>query len=309
MAFPDMEPWQYPPRLWALEGYPGSGKSTFAAQMKTPLLVIDADHRFREIRPQVEGRVYDLSKDPIDHIDTNRIAAVLAANMPGTRVGTIVVDSLSAILEPLVVQAIMDKETGKSRNQMAGWKTKAMAMRQLQDAVTRWGSDVLWIYHLRDTRDAQGKDQVRTSVTDTELERLKRSINVRLQIVQQGGQHVVKVLWARQGRAGITLLDDSGYWAGMPAKIEAAVYDGLHCGERSPAEPPDAEATRAPRGQGMAPVAAGQKGAEGPAPCYADGSPVSSNPRAIADFGAFEAAEGKRPANLAELRAWIKRQA
>ncbi|RPI53459.1 MAG: hypothetical protein EHM56_07250, partial [Chloroflexi bacterium] len=275
MAFPEMQPWQYPPRLWALEGYPGSGKSTFAAQMVTPILVVDADHRYREVLRLVDGPVYELSKNPIDHIDTNHITAALMANMPGTRVGTIVVDSLTAILEPLIVQAMMDKETGKVKNQMAGWKTKALAMRQLQDAVTRWGSDVLWIYHLRKTRDANARDQVRTSVTDTELERLKRCINLRLQILEQDGQRAVKVLWARRGRAGMTIPDDSGTWAGMPAKIEAAVYDGPGQGDKQALRAPQAEKRPAesPAPEGMA----GRKADEALVPCYADGSPVSSN--------------------------------
>jgi hypothetical protein len=273
-----MQAWQYPPRLWALEGYPGSGKSTFAAQMKAPLLVIDADHRFREILPQAAGRVYELSKSPVDHIDTNRIAGILADKMPGTTVGTIVVDSLSAILEPLIVQAMMDKETGKVKNQMAAFRLKALAMRQLQDAVTRWGSDVLWIYHLRDIRDATGKEQVRTSVPDTELDRLKRCLNLKLRIVEQEGKHAMKVVWARRGRAGMTLLDDSGNWAGMPAKIEAAVYGGPDAGENQ-------------------------------ALCYADGSPVGTNPREVAAFEDHVAAEGKAPASAAELRAWIKHRA
>ena len=33
MAFQKMSKTQYPPRQWALVGYPGAGKSTFAAQM------------------------------------------------------------------------------------------------------------------------------------------------------------------------------------------------------------------------------------------------------------------------------------
>jgi hypothetical protein len=277
VAFPEMQAWQYPPRLWALEGYPGSGKSTFAAQMKAPLMVIDADHRFREVLSQVAGGVYELSKNPTDHIDSNRIAGILADKMPGTSVGTIIVDSLSAILEPLIVQAMMDKETGKVKNQMAAFRLKALAMRQLQDAVTRWGSDVLWIYHLRDVRDATGKEQVRTSVPDTELERLKRCLNLKLRIVEQEGKRVVQVVWARRGRTGMTLRDDSGNWAGMPAKIEAAVYGA-----------PDYR--------------------EEQAPCYADGSAIGNNPREIAAYQSYMAEEGKPPSSPAELRAWLKRQ-
>ena len=326
MAFPEMQPWQYPPRLWSIEGYPGSGKSTFAAQMKTPILAIDADHRFREILPLVEGRVYELSKDPIDHIDTNRMVDALAANMPGARVGTIVVDSLSAILEPLIVKAMMDKGNGKVRNQMAAWSPKALAMRQLQDAVTRWGTDVLWIYHLRDIRDANAREQTTTSVTRTELERLKRSINLRLRIVEQDGQRAVKVVWARRGRAGMTIPDTAGNWAGMPARIEAAVYDDLDAARKQAIPPSQGEKSQVEKPQGEKQPAQGQGrpgqkeeppearpaldgSGKGAALRYADGSAVSSNPRAIADYRAYEAAEGKPPASLAELRAWIRRQA
>lgn len=39
----------YPRRQWSIVGHPGSGKSTFAARMRAPLLAIDADHRFDEV--------------------------------------------------------------------------------------------------------------------------------------------------------------------------------------------------------------------------------------------------------------------
>ena len=41
---------KYPPRQWSLVGYPGSGKSSFATQMRGPKLVIDSDHRFTSVR-------------------------------------------------------------------------------------------------------------------------------------------------------------------------------------------------------------------------------------------------------------------
>jgi hypothetical protein len=228
MAFRRMAKAKYPPRLWALVGYPGSGKSSFATQMRGPLLVVDADHRFTEVLDLAGERdVYELSDVPTDNTDPDRVAAILAENMPGSDVATVVVDSLTAIITPLVVQAMMDKEAGREKNLAAAFRTKALAMRQLQDAVTRWGTDVLWIYHLQDARDAKGRALTRATVSQTELARLTRSINLQLKIVQDGNRRGVKVVWARRGRQGATVWDDSGTWAKMPERIEAAVYDGL----------------------------------------------------------------------------------
>ena len=38
-----------PPRRWSLVAFPGDGKSSFAAQMKKPILPIDVDARFSEV--------------------------------------------------------------------------------------------------------------------------------------------------------------------------------------------------------------------------------------------------------------------
>ena len=226
--FQKMTTRRYPPRLWALVGYPGSGKSTFATQMDGPILAIDADHRFTEVLPLAAGSVYELSDSPADNVDADRITAFLANNMPGAKIGTIVVDSLTAIITPLVIQAIQDKASGRVKNLAAAFRTKAICMRQIQDACTRWGTDVLWVYHLNDARDAKGRELVKATVSATELARLTRSINMQLEVVQdEAGKRGIKVVWARCGRDGLTLWDDSGTWADMPARIEAAVYDGL----------------------------------------------------------------------------------
>ena len=235
MAFKKMSKAQYPPRLWALVGYPGSGKSTFAAQMRGPLLVIDADHRFQEVLGLAGERdVFELSEVASDNTDADRIAAILGQNMPGAEIGTIVVDSLTAIIAPLVTQAMVDKDAGRTKNLAQGWRTKALAMRQLQDAVTRWATDCLWIYHLQDSRDARAREVVKATVSETERARLTRSINLQLEIVGDGrngnsraGTRGVKVVWARRGRSGMTLQDETGSWAGMPEQIEEAVYGGL----------------------------------------------------------------------------------
>jgi hypothetical protein len=228
MAFRKMTRNPYPSRLWGLVGYPGSGKTTFAVQMRGPLLVVDADHRFQEVLDLVGDRdVYELGNVAADNVDADRITARLAEGMPGVEIGTIVVDSLTAIITPLVVQAMIDKDAGREKNLAAAFRTKALAMRQLQDAVTRWGTAVLWVYHLQDARDAKGKELTRATVSKTELARLARSINLQLEIIQDGDRRGAKVIWARRGRSGMVLWDDTGCWRGMPEAIEAAVYDGL----------------------------------------------------------------------------------
>jgi hypothetical protein len=236
MAFKKMIKPKYPPRHWSLVGYPGSGKSTFAAQMRGPKVVIDADHRFTEVLDLAQEDVFALSDDPQDNVDPDNISRCLYENMPGSGVKTIIVDSLTAIITPIVVKVMQDKEKGRQRNMMAGMKEKALAMRQLQDAVSRWGTDCLWIYHLQDARDGKAKEVTRSTVSETELARLTRSINVQLKIVQEGNKRGVEVLWARAGRSGLVIWDETGCWSGMPEKIEASLYDGLTSKEKEEIE-------------------------------------------------------------------------
>ena len=228
MPFVKMQPDAYPRRLWGLVGFPGAGKSTFAARMRGPILAVDADHRFDAVLFLVNGDVYRLSDTPSDAIDPERIAECLRENMPRSGVATFAVDSLTAILAPPVTAAVLDNDAGRNKNRMAAFKGKALAMRLLQDAVTGWGCDVLWLWHLQTGRDANANEQTTATVSRTELARLTRSINLQLRITDgKDGRRGVVVEWARRGRSGLTLWDDSGSWEGMPEAIELAVYGGL----------------------------------------------------------------------------------
>lgn len=227
MAFKKMDKIQYPPRQWALVGYPGSGKSTFASQMTGPLLVVDADHRFAEVARFASDEVFQLSDEPADNVNAERIAALLKENMIGSGVKTVVIDSLTSILSPLIVEAILDNDAGRNKNRVASFKDKALAMRLLQDTVTGWGVDTLWIYHLRSGLDGQAREVESTTISVVELARLRRSLNLQLRLIQDQNRRGVYIEWARRGRSGLTLWDETGSWRGMPEKIEAAVYGGL----------------------------------------------------------------------------------
>lgn len=227
MAFKKMNTQALPPRQWALVGYPGSGKSTFATQMKAPLLPVDADHRFAEVAHYAQGEVFQLSDDAADHMNAERITALLKENMAGSGVQTVIVDSLTSILTPLVVEAILDNDAGRNKNRVSAFKDKALAMRLLQDSITGWGVNTLWIYHLRSGLDGQAKQVEATTISAVELARLRRSLNMQLRVVQDKERRGIHIDWARRGRSGQTLWDDTGCWKGMPEKIEAAVYGGL----------------------------------------------------------------------------------
>ena len=67
----------------------------------------------------------------------------------------------------------------------------------------------------------------RSSVSQTELARLTRSINLKLKIEEDGSRRGIRVEWARRGRSGMVLWDEVGHWRGMPERIEEAVYGGL----------------------------------------------------------------------------------
>jgi hypothetical protein len=217
---------KYPRRLWSLVGFPGEGKSTFAARMAAPILVVDSDHRFDEVMHLVGGDVLEFEDPRINGL-VPRIVDELAQSMPEERVATIVVDSLTQIISPLVQRAVQANLDGETRNKMSSFVAKATGMKLLQDGVSRWGTDVLWIYHLQQGRDAQAQAQTTTSIPATELARLQRNLNARLRVMRQGSKLGVHVEWCRNGRQGMTLWDESGSWEMMPEKLEEAMYDGL----------------------------------------------------------------------------------
>lgn len=227
MAFKKLDKQQFPPRQWALVGAPGAGKSSFAAQMVGPLLVVDSDHRFAEVARLTKEDVFMLSENPADNVNAERIAALLKENMAGSGIKTIVIDSLTSIISPLIVEAIMDNDAGRNKNRVSAFKDKALSLRLIQDTITGFGVHTLWIYHTRTGLDAQAKERESTSISTVELARLRRSLNMVLKVIEQGEKRGIKVEWARRGRSDITLWDDSGCWKGFPEKIETAVYGGL----------------------------------------------------------------------------------
>lgn len=228
MAFIDLKKKRnkYPRRLWAVYGEADSGKSTFCATLRAPIVWVDADGRADEIVDLVEGDLFGISEDTYDNTIPERIDGLLTANMPITRAATIVVDSVTAILEPIVTRIQADVEAGRIKNKAGAWRPKAAAMKMLHN-LGRFGADVIMTYHEYRALDAKGNWQQTRTVSRLEEARMVKSLNMLLKISRENDLHRVQVVWARNGRSGIILTDEAGHWRGMPERIEAAVYDDL----------------------------------------------------------------------------------
>ena len=221
MAFKKLQQ-KLPPRVWLLKGRSRSGKSVFSMNMRGPLLPIDADNKLFGSQQYAVGEVMEFSDNHADAVNVAQIENILEANMLNSGIKTIIVDSVTPILEPLIIKA-MESE---AKNKVSAFAPKAAAMKKLAYATTKWGVDVLFIYHIDDALNAKAEKVEKTSITVTELARLNKHFNMSLSVVEEGNRRGIRVDYAQHGKYGMVIWDDNGYWRGMPERIEEAVYAG-----------------------------------------------------------------------------------
>ena len=218
-----------PPRVWLLKGYSRSGKSVFSMNMRGPILPIDADNKLFGSQQYAVGEVMEFSDNHADTVNVARIEKILEENMPDSGIKTIIVDSVTPILEPLILKAMESTQT----NKISAFGSKAAAMKKLAYATTKWGCDVLFIYHIEETTAAKadgvngikvGDKVEKNTITDVELARLNKHFNMSLTVVEEGSRRGIRVDYAQHGKYGMTIWDDKGYWRGMPERIEEIVY-------------------------------------------------------------------------------------
>jgi len=224
MAFgKKFDPKVYPKRRWSLVGKSGDGKSAFAAAMRGPIAVVDADGRFDETVLAVGlDNAFAIANSAQDMRDVDKIQEILLKNMPKAEVGTLVVDSVTPIIQRVITE-IQNQDKAVRVND---WTPKAQAMKILGDVTTAWSTDVLYIYHYVAGVDMSGNTKTSTSISALELSRLQQHLNAKLEIVRDGQKRGIKVLYSR-GRSGEILWDEEGFWKGMPERLEAYMYDNL----------------------------------------------------------------------------------
>ena len=216
-------------RMWALIGPANSGKSTFVAAMKDPVVVIDPDGRFNDVAEMMTAagqEAYSLSDKPADHHDPLAIQKALEKNMPKADVGTIALDSMTSLLHPLVTRIMMEIEKGMHKNKAAAWRPKAELVRLITHSMAKWGTDVVYIYHEEDHRDNRGQAETRRTVSELEESRMLMNLTARVRLDQDKDGRYAEVIWSRTGRTG-QVRDTEGMWNGVPEEIDALVWENL----------------------------------------------------------------------------------
>jgi len=232
-------------RQWLVVARRDAGKSTFFTRMETPILWIDADGKFRETLHLIKnGKIPGVVASDIIVVTADEIVAdskkstpekirdLLDTWMPsqdGRSVKTIVVDTITPILAPLVAKAQADNDAGRNKNQSSAFKEKALQMKILFTAVNKWDTDVIWGAHIDDSQ-FNGKDVARMSITPAELGRLEKYLNARLRLEEKNGTYSAFVemcgLRPELPKDAVAYSDPSGkLWYGMPEALEAAMYD------------------------------------------------------------------------------------
>jgi hypothetical protein len=69
-------------------------------------------------------------------------------------------------------------------------------MRVLRLGMLHYDCSTLWIFHLEDGK-MNGKDRVRTTISSTEMERLKSNLQAVFTIVRKGEKRGLQIEWCR----------------------------------------------------------------------------------------------------------------
>lgn len=212
----------YPVRQWALIGRRGAGKTAFIGAMRQPILMIDADRHAQDLANR-GAQVCLLSEDPMDMSDPLRVHDLLKAGGSGG-CRTVAFDSLTQITDSLVASAMEANRRGLNKNKSAAFTSKADALRLISSGMTACGVDAAYVWHFEDARDKDGKAVVRPTLSTTERERLQKVLTAIIEIGEDDKGRYAKVRWSRPGPSGSVFRDESGFWAGIPDRIEQHLY-------------------------------------------------------------------------------------
>lgn len=219
-------------RRWGIYGRATAGKSTFLSAMRQPLLVADPDGRFEDTALLCKDAL-SISENPQDHRDPLAIYRILRER-ECRGIGTVCLDSLTAILEPLKAAIMEENRRGEHKNKSAPWADKATALRLVTDALSACGTDTAILWHEEENRDQDGRLSSHQTLSKMDRARILRCLNAVIRLDYRSTGRVACLVWSRNGPRGIEFEDTEGYWRGVPERIDAAIRDfNTHSGSET----------------------------------------------------------------------------
>jgi hypothetical protein len=232
------------PLLVWLSAPAATGKSTLTLDFFRTLCVngsigilIPMDHRpaiFEELFEKEGVPVYPVDPDPTKWNNEDAILKALRTNLPGSGANAVAWDSVTPRFREIIAEAQTVAEltpeerkalTGNS-NKISAYQPKALFMEKVA-AVATYGLNTIWISHEHEGKDKDAKDVMKTSITNTEIKKFRRNLNLHLRTGVEGGRYYVEIVWARdrQALAGKKLYDEQGLFKGMWNRIIAEFSD------------------------------------------------------------------------------------
>lgn len=244
MPFPTFKQEHREPIFCWLYGVARHGKTTLALDFiraNQPGVVIPMDQRFEAYRDLAlaEGvQVWPVSdpSDPTVWASADHVLEHLRKNFPGSGARSLVWDSTTPGFRHWVEWAATysdmtprEREAAlgpKFKNKSALYQPKAHYMEQTA-MIANYGVSCLWISHEHSGRDEQGRETMKTSITEQERLKFQHNVNLTLKVRFEKGRYGVEIEEARNRPAlnGTVYWDEPGnMFRGMWAKIAAAFY-------------------------------------------------------------------------------------
>ena len=258
MAFKTFIAPSRPVRRFAIKSRPGMGKSTLLTQAVGPILWLDTDGRVSDVAHHAEpGKIIQPEIDPADYTDVRKIDLQLAKNMRGSGVKSIVVDSVTPIIQRIIRRVSLTEAAGEGpQNKGAAHREKADTMALLGECVSAYGTDTYWVWHTGTSQLGREVKETET-VTQIEQDRLRRHLNAELVIVADKDDINIRgvlIEYSRNNPAaeGQIIWDTpenlkaGTFWKGMFERIDEALKPGKPAPAPHTAPIPPAPASPAP---------------------------------------------------------------
>ena len=204
-----------------LIGRAGEGKSTYATKMSPEFAILDFDRRWPEMR-DVSGvsHIYNGAVlEVVKRVEADRKAGKLS------KVGTIVVDSGSSVLDPMQSLGRLQVSAGEVKNANDVHRIKADTMRALRGVMQPFNASSLWIFHIEDS-GMSGKVSQRTTISKMEVERMKHNLNIILVMGSDAKGRFVRIEWTRFSPDAIGhMVRDTHKWEGVPQMVHEFVRE------------------------------------------------------------------------------------